>query len=95
MFGIGKPEWAFILLIGVIVFISGLLKFVLKIVRNKSLSSDLLREKRKFVILIICIFSAAATPPDLVTLLIVALPLWLLYELGILWVKNRELRAFQ
>ena len=89
MFGIGKPEWAFILLIGVIVFISGLVKFV----RTKSLSSDLLREKRKFVILIICIFSAAATPPDLVTLLIVALPLWLFYELGILWVKNRELRA--
>jgi len=91
MFGIGIPEWIFIILIGVIVFISGLVKFV----RNKSLSSDLLREKRKFVILIICIFSAAATPPDLITLLIVALPLWLLYELSILWAEKRERRALQ
>ena len=91
MFGIGKPEWAFILLIGLIVFISGLVKFV----RTKSLSSDLLREKRKFVILTICIFSAAATPPDLVTLLIVALPLWLLYEICILLIEKKERRALQ
>ena len=63
--------------------------------RISALSSDLLKKKRKYIIPIIFILSAFATPPDLVTLLIVAVPLWLLYELSILLAKKRERRALQ
>ena len=54
----------------------------------RALSSDLLKKKRKYVIPIIFILSAVITPPDLITLLIVAVPLWLLYELSILGAKK-------
>lgn len=61
----------------------------------KALSSDLLKKKRKYVIPIIFILSAVVTPPDMITLLIMAVPLWLLYELSILGAKIRERRALQ
>jgi sec-independent protein translocase protein TatC len=53
-----------------------------------AISSDLLKKKRKYVIPIIFILSAVITPPDLFTLLIIAVPLWVLYELSILGVNK-------
>ena len=63
--------------------------------RISALSSDLLKKKRKYIIPIIFILSAVITPPDMFTLLIMAVPLWLLYELSILGVKIMERRALR
>jgi sec-independent protein translocase protein TatC len=47
----------------------------------------MLRKKRRYAILAIFIISAVITPPDVVSMVLVALPLWGLYELGILIAK--------
>ncbi len=49
------------------------------------LSADLLRTYRKHAVLVMCTLSAAFTPPDWVTMLVVVGPMMLLYELGI-WI---------
>ncbi len=49
------------------------------------LTADKLRHYRKHAILGMCIFAAAFTPPDWVTLLVTVGPMAILYELGI-WV---------
>lgn len=43
-----------------------------------------LREKRRFAIMIIVILSAVISPPDMFSLFFIAIPLTLLYEVGIL-----------
>jgi len=58
--------------------------------RIRALSSDLLKKQRKYVIPIIFILSAIITPPDMFTLLKMAVPLWILYELSILGAKLME-----
>lgn len=53
----------------------------------------MLAGKRKFVILAIAVFAAILTPPDVVSQLMLALPMWLLFEIGIgvsRFVKPRE-----
>lgn len=47
-------------------------------------SSDFLKKQRKYAILIFFIFAAIITPPDIVTQIMMAVPMVLLYELGIL-----------
>ncbi len=47
-------------------------------------SIDTLRRSRKFVILGIVILAAMATPPDVISQVTLAIPLYILYELGIL-----------
>jgi sec-independent protein translocase protein TatC len=47
----------------------------------------MLGKKRRYAILAIFIISAVITPPDVVSMILVALPLWGLYELGILIAK--------
>jgi len=47
------------------------------------ISSDTLKAKRKIIILAIFIVSAIITPPDIVSQLMLALPMLLLYELSI------------
>ena len=49
-----------------------------------------LRERRKYVVVIIFAFAAILTPPDPITQIGLALPLLLLYELSILTVKIIE-----
>lgn len=61
----------------------------------RALSSDLLKKKRKYVIPIIFILSAIITPPDLFTLLKMAVPLWILYELSIWGAKFVGRRALR
>lgn len=47
-------------------------------------SQQFLREKRRYAVLIIAIVSAIITPPDLISMLIMLVPMLLLYELSIL-----------
>ena len=51
-------------------------------------SSVVLRQYRKYAFLVIMIVAAVITPPDLMTLVLVTIPLYLLYEVSIL-VLNR------
>ena len=53
-------------------------------------NSIYLKERRKYVVVIIFIFAAILTPPDPITQIGLALPLLLLYELSILTVKFIE-----
>ena len=63
--------------------------------RIRALSSSFLKKQRKYAILIIFILSAVLTPPDILTLIIMAVPLWILYELSILGAKFMERRALR
>ncbi len=49
-------------------------------------NAPLLRKIRKYVILAIVIGAAIITPPDIVSQLMIAGPLWVLYEIGIILV---------
>jgi len=46
-----------------------------------------LTQKRRHAIVLILILSALVTPPDLITLCIMAIPLILLYEIGVIAAK--------
>ena len=55
------------------------------------ISSDILSEYRKHAFLVIMFIAAIITPPDLMTLVLVTIPLYLLYEVSIRvvrWVKK-------
>lgn len=55
------------------------------------ISSDILSEYRKHAFLVIMLVAAIITPPDLMTLVLVTIPLYLLYEVSIRvvrWVKK-------
>lgn len=51
------------------------------------INARMLRSKRRYAVLAVFIVSAIITPPDVVSMVLVALPLWGLYELGILIAK--------
>lgn len=55
-------------------------------------TSGLLRQYRKYAFLIIMVIAAIITPPDLMTLILVTIPLYLLYEVSILVLKRMERR---
>ena len=55
-------------------------------------SSEMLRLYRKYAFLIIMVMAAVITPPDLMTLVLVTIPLYLLYEVSILVLKRMERR---
>jgi sec-independent protein translocase protein TatC len=54
------------------------------------LSSSFLKKYRKFAMLVIIILSAIVTPPDMISQLILAFPIFLLYELGLSLTKGVE-----
>lgn len=56
------------------------------------ISSELLASYRQWALMAILTLSAIITPPDIFTLLMVALPLYLLYEISILIIKRLEKR---
>ena len=58
----------------------------------KMVSSKLLRQYRKYAFLVIMLIAAIITPPDLMTLVLVTIPLYLLYEVSILVLKRLERR---
>jgi len=56
-------------------------------------SSEQLRQYRKYAFLVIMLVAAIITPPDLMTLVLVTIPLYLLYEVSILVLKRMEKRS--
>lgn len=52
--------------------------------------SSYLIKYRSYAILLICIVAAIITPPDLMTLFLVAIPLYMLYEISIKVIKRVE-----
>jgi sec-independent protein translocase protein TatC len=76
------------------VFYSGLF-FLLPIVsylfaKLGLVSSGFLKKYRKHAIVLVLILAAIITPPDMISQIIVSIPILLLYELGILVVKQVE-----
>jgi sec-independent protein translocase protein TatC len=61
--------------------------FVLFLAKIGLVNEDMLRSKRKFAILGIFAVAAILTPPDVVSQILMALPLLLLYEISILVAK--------
>lgn len=58
------------------------------------LSAEFMRKYRKHAIVIILAVSAIITPTsDVFTLSLVALPMWILYEMSILIVKRIKIKA--
>lgn len=56
------------------------------------LSADFMRKYRKHAVVIILVIAAVITPTsDVFTLSLVALPMWILYEVSI-WIVNRSIR---
>lgn len=52
--------------------------------------SSYLAKYRRYAFLIICVVAAIITPPDVMTLILVAIPLYLLYELSIVVLRKTE-----
>jgi sec-independent protein translocase protein TatC len=52
------------------------------------IDAELLSKYRKHALIIIMLLAAIITPPDLMTLILVALPLYMLYEISIRIIKH-------
>ena len=55
-------------------------------------TSEMLANYRKYAFLVIMLIAAIITPPDLMTLVLVTIPLYLLYEVSILVLRRMEKR---
>lgn len=55
-------------------------------------TSEMLANYRKYAFLVIMLVAAIITPPDLMTLVLVTIPLYLLYEVSILVLRRMEKR---
>ena len=66
---------------------------VLLSVRFGLCSSAFLREKRPYVIVAILFLAALLTPPDVISQILLGIPTWLLFELGILIASRIEKKA--
>jgi len=60
---------------------------VIVLVRMGIVSLDKLRSIRGYVIVGATVVGAVFTPPDVVSQLLLAVPLWLLYELGLVFAR--------
>jgi sec-independent protein translocase protein TatC len=84
MIGIG----AFMSLAGTLILASGLLfqmpVWVCLAVRFGLVRIETLRASRPYALIVVLILAAVFTPPDVVSQLMLAVPTWLLYELGLL-----------
>ena len=60
---------------------------VLLLAKMGVVSLEMLKQYRKHVIVCIVILGAMLTPPDPISQLSIALPMWVLYELGVLLVR--------
>ena len=72
---------------------------VLLAVRFGIITTESLRKKRPYVMTVILIAAAILTPPDVISQIMLALPTWLLFELGLLLSskieKHQEMEASQ
>ena len=62
--------------------------FIYFLAKYGIVTPDFLKRKRKYMIVILLIISAIITPPDIISQIMVCLPLMLLYEISI-WVSAR------
>jgi sec-independent protein translocase protein TatC len=56
------------------------------------ITAEMLKVKRRYAIVIVLIVAAVLTPPDVLSQLGLAIPLLLLYEISIVWIKRIERR---
>lgn len=56
------------------------------------ITAEMLKVKRRYAIVIVLIVAAILTPPDVLSQLGLAIPLLLLYEISIVWIKRIERR---
>ena len=69
---------------------------VVVLVRMGLVTVEKLRDIRRYVIVGAFVVGAIFTPPDVVSQLMLAMPLWMLYEVGIVvasWMKKPEISA--
>lgn len=71
-----------------IVFQLPIIAFILG--KMEIVTSEMLGHFRRHAFLVICLVAAIITPPDIMTLIVVAIPLYLLYEFSIRIVKRVE-----
>ncbi|EXJ09823.1 Sec-independent protein translocase protein TatC [Nitrincola nitratireducens] len=55
----------------------------LLLIRSGVVSADSLASKRAYVVVICFIFGMLLTPPDIISQSLLAIPMWLLFELGL------------
>ena len=55
-------------------------------------TSEMLANYRQYALIVIMVVAAIITPPDLMTLILVTIPLYLLYEVSIVVLKRMERR---
>ncbi|OGQ05533.1 MAG: twin arginine-targeting protein translocase TatC [Deltaproteobacteria bacterium RIFCSPLOWO2_12_FULL_44_12] len=60
---------------------------LVSLVRFKIVSVEWLSEKRPIIIICLAILAAILTPPDVVSMLMLGIPLWLLFEISVLVAK--------
>jgi len=78
------------LLIGISIGLSFQLPIIIRnAIRFGLIKKELLRKNRLVVLLIIFIVSAVITPPDIISQLLVGLPLYSLFELSLIGVENK------
>ena len=64
-------------------------------------SQKFLKEKRRYAVMLIAVISAVITPPDLLSMLMMLAPLWVLYEIAVIIVglferkKARSVQEFE
>ncbi len=66
---------------------------VLLAVRFGVISTESLARKRPYIMTIILIAAAILTPPDIVSQIMLAVPTWLLFELGLFFSRRMEKKA--
>lgn len=71
-----------------VVFQLPIIAFILG--KMEIVTSEMLGSYRRHAFLVICLVAAIITPPDIMTLIVVAIPLYLLYEFSIRIVKRVE-----
>ena len=68
--------------------------FLILLVHFRFLKPDSLVQKRRYVIVAIFVLSAILTPPDILSQVLLAIPLIFLYEIAILYAKLRNPETF-
>lgn len=71
-----------------VVFQLPVIAFILA--KMEIVTSDMLGKYRRHAFIVICLVAAIITPPDIMTLIVVAIPLYLLFEFSIRIVKRVE-----
>ena len=63
------------------------------LVRTGTMSKARLRELRPYLVVLFFVIGMLLTPPDMFSQLFLALPMWLLFELGLLLSQEKNLNS--